>query len=380
MVTPHPNAGTAGVGGAGAVARPDHVEEADLVHRHGRLRLRALGKVVDLELPEKRAAVSPKPLALDAESAVVGPERALAVPGHHEVAIPVHRDRRAALVARREGVYLELVALSRARRVEAPALDAVPARIGAARAGALPDHDEVAARIHRHRRGALRVRDLKQAVDLDLAADGHGVRRCREGRPVQPERAQGPRDGGVRGRGGHGVGCARRGGWSVHGDGGAEVAPPRFTREHAPRMAGHRRRRERRHDQQRRQTPSRAPREAGVQRQARAETGNVPDGWFGQVGHRGVLLGRTRRAAPAISGSRRRLDGIVAQAGRQHHARKPQLGGNDRGGLPCAVPHPWKARHALAAGRARPPIATRPPTAAHRAAGPRTRLPASRAR
>jgi len=107
-------------------------------------------------------------LPLEAEGVRIRATRAEALPHDHEVAVGVQRHRRVALLARGVGVDLELAARRAARRGVALPLDAVEARIRAARSAAVPRHHEIAVIVHRHRRAALAIRGV--GVDLELAA------------------------------------------------------------------------------------------------------------------------------------------------------------------------------------------------------------------
>src|SRR5262249_32959268 len=102
----------------------------------------------------------------DREDAVAGAVLAEPRPGGDEASGAVRGEDGTVLRARREGVQRDVVALRRARAVEAPGEDA---GVGAVLTVAVPGDDEAAAPVERDRGRVLVAR--RERVDLELGAN-----------------------------------------------------------------------------------------------------------------------------------------------------------------------------------------------------------------
>src|SRR5262249_31113820 len=108
------------------VARPGDDEAPRAVHRHAGVLLVSRGGRIDTELAALGNAGRVIALSVDAPAAAV---LAVARPGDHVVAVAVHRDPRALLVAGGGGVNAGLAPLGDAGRVVALGVDAPAAAI-----------------------------------------------------------------------------------------------------------------------------------------------------------------------------------------------------------------------------------------------------------
>jgi hypothetical protein len=152
-----------------AVALPRHDEVAVGIHGHGQMLLIARGEGIDLDLGSLGHARGVEALDEDAVTAAVLAET---LPRHDEVAVGVRGDGRIQLRTRREAVGLDLGTLGRARSVEALGEDARAIGIsGVVLAEAIPRHDEVAVGVHGHGRQPLIASG--EGVDLELGPLGH---------------------------------------------------------------------------------------------------------------------------------------------------------------------------------------------------------------
>jgi hypothetical protein len=156
----------------GSEVLPDDDEIAVAVHRHRRAGLEAREVGVDLEFPADGSPVGGVALAhhLDVE---IGAGLGVTAPNHDEIPVLFRRHRGGSLESRRRGVDLKLAAGGGAVRSETLPVDAGAAGVRAGRAIAVPDDDAAAVRPHRHRRGILIARGV--GVDLDLDAHRQSV-------------------------------------------------------------------------------------------------------------------------------------------------------------------------------------------------------------
>src|SRR5690606_17835952 len=172
---PRLDAVAARVRAAGAVALPGD-DEVALAGRGDRgSPLTGGGVRVDLELGTQGRPVPRAALRLDAVGARVRAARAFALPGDDKVALAVDGDRGMPLPARGVRVDLELGTQGRAVRRVALRLDAVLARVRAARTITLPGDDEVALAADGDR--GKRLVAVGVRVDLELGTQDCAVRR-----------------------------------------------------------------------------------------------------------------------------------------------------------------------------------------------------------
>ena len=145
-------------------ALPGDHEVAVRVGRDRRVALLVGGEGVDPELGALGGAGGVEPPSVDGNVGI----RGVGLPGDHEVAIGVGGDLREARVVGGRGVDLELHPHRRARGRESLAVDGVEVEGSTVLPVAHPCHDEVAVALGRHDRAALGVRCV--GVDAELAA------------------------------------------------------------------------------------------------------------------------------------------------------------------------------------------------------------------